>query len=84
MPIREDRQFYDLPFVLLFFSNFIMENNITNHHAQTQKENEFDEYEYETAKQIFANEEAFRQYAMEKETQFVYQLPNNNMVVVVC
>ena len=59
------------------------ENNFTEC-FEYEKENEFDEYEYETAKQIFANEEAFRQYAMEKETQFVYQLPNNNMVVVVC
>ena len=59
------------------------ENNFTEC-FEYEKENEFDEYEYETAKQIFANEEAFRQYAMGKETQFVYQLPNNNMVVVVC
>ena len=50
-----------------------------------EKECEFCEYEYEIAKQIFASEEAFKQYAMgDKETQFVYQLPNNDMVVVVC
>lgn len=48
-----------------------------------EKECEFGEYEYETAKQIFVNEEAFRGYAMgNKETQFVYQLPNNDMVIV--
>lgn len=50
-----------------------------------EKECEFCEYEYKTAVQIFASEEAFREYAMgDKETQFVYQLPNNDMVVVVC
>ena len=50
-----------------------------------EKEDEFYEYEPETAKQIFSNIEVFREYAMEnKETQFVYQLPNNDMVVVVC
>jgi hypothetical protein len=59
------------------------ENNFTEC-FEYEKENEFDEYEYETAKQIFASEGAFRKYAMEKETQFVYQLPNNDMVVVVC
>lgn len=59
------------------------ENNFTEC-FEYEKENEFNEYEYKTAKQIFASEEAFREYAMAKETQFVYQLPNNNMVVVVC
>lgn len=59
------------------------ENNFTEC-FEYEKENEFSEYEYETAKQIFASEEAFREYAMAKETQFVYQLSNNNMVVVVC
>lgn len=50
-----------------------------------EKENEFCEYEYETAKQIFSSEEAFKEYAMgDKEMQFVYQLPNNDMVIVVC
>ena len=50
-----------------------------------EKKCEFGEYEYETAKQIFASEEAFKEYVMgDKETQFVYQLPNNEMVIVVC
>lgn len=50
-----------------------------------EKECEIHEYEPEVAEQIFVSEEAFREYAMgDKETQFVYQLPNNNMVVVVC
>lgn len=59
------------------------ENNFTECY-EYEKENEFDEYEYETAKHIFSSEEAFKEYAMDKETQFVYQLPNNDMVVVVC
>lgn len=60
------------------------ENNFTEC-FEYEKENEFDEYEYETAKHIFSSKEAFREYAMgDKETQFVYQLPNNDMVVVVC
>ena len=60
------------------------ENNFTEC-FEYEKEYEFDEYEYETAKHIFASEEAFREYVMgDKETQFVYQLPNNDMVVVVC
>lgn len=50
-----------------------------------EKKYEFSEYEYKTAKQIFVSEEAFKEYAMgDKETQFVYQLPNNDMIIVVC
>ena len=60
------------------------ESNFTECY-QYEKECEFYEYEYKTAKQIFTSEEAFMEYAMgDKETQFVYQLPNNDMVVVVC
>lgn len=44
-----------------------------------EKENEY--YEYgEIAELIFANEEAFREYSL---NEFVFQLPNNDMVVVV-
>lgn len=50
-----------------------------------EKENEYYEYDTEVAKQIFENEVVFKDYVMgDKETQFVYQLPNNDMVVVVC
>ena len=50
-----------------------------------EKECEIHEYAPEVAEQIFVSEEAFKEYAMgDKETQFVYQLPNNDMVVVVC
>lgn len=50
-----------------------------------EKYEEYHEYDSETAKEIFVNEEAFREYAMgDKETQFVYQLPNNDMVAIVC
>lgn len=60
------------------------ENNFTECY-EYEKENEFDEYEYETAKRIFSSEEAFKEYAMgDKETQYIYQLPNNNMVIIVC
>ena len=60
------------------------ENNFRECFAYEEK-CEFSEYEYETAKQIFISEEAFKEYAMgDKETQFVYQLPNNEMVIVVC
>ena len=48
-----------------------------------EKENEYSEYEPSVAKEIFASEEAFRNYAMDETIQFVYQLPNNEMVVVV-
>ena len=47
-----------------------------------EKDNEYFEYDTEIA---FVNEEAFKEYVMgDKTTQFVYQLPNNDMVVVVC
>ena len=50
-----------------------------------EKECEIHEYDHDVAEQIFVSEEAFMKYTMgDKETQFVYQLPNNNMVVVVC
>ena len=50
-----------------------------------EKENEFDEYDYEVAMKIFKDIEVFKEYVMgDKETQYVYQLPNNDMVVVVC
>lgn len=50
-----------------------------------EKECEIHEYDHDVAEQIFVSEEAFMEYAMgDKETQFVYQLPNNDMVVVVC
>lgn len=50
-----------------------------------ERDCEFYEYDREVAEQIFVSEEAFMEYAMgNKETQFVYQLPNNDMVVVVC
>lgn len=50
-----------------------------------EKENQFYEYDRHIAQQIFVSEAAFKEFAMgDIETQFVYQLPNNNMVVVVC
>lgn len=50
-----------------------------------EKDNEFTEYDYEVAVEIFKDIEKFREWVMgDKETQFVYRLPNNNMVVVVC
>ena len=50
-----------------------------------EKDNEYFEYDVDVATEIFEDIEVFREYAMgDKETQFVYQLPNNDMVVVVC
>lgn len=50
-----------------------------------EKENEYSEYDHKVAERIFLSEEAFREYVMgDKETQFIYQLPNNDMVIVVC
>ena len=50
-----------------------------------EKENEYFEYDIEVAMNIFEDIEVFKDYVMgDKETQFVYQLPNNDMVVVVC
>lgn len=46
-----------------------------------EKENEY--YKTEIAEQIFTSEETFKEYAMNGDAWFVYQLPNNNMVVVV-
>ena len=49
---------------------------------------EKDEYDYaykpELANEIFSSIEAFKEYAMKGDTQFVYQLPNNKMVAIVC
>lgn len=60
------------------------ESNLTEC-FEYEKEYAFDNYEYETAKKIFANEETFKNYAMDdKKTQFVFHQPNNDMVVVVC
>lgn len=47
-----------------------------------EKNNNF--YDYDNANIIFSSEESFKEYAMDKEIQFVYQLPNNGIVVVVC
>ena len=46
-----------------------------------EKEHEYDAYDPEVAKRIFADIEQFKEYAMDIT---VYQLPNNDMVVVVC
>ena len=51
---------------------------------KSEKEGEYYSYDPELAKEIFTNVEAFKKYAMEGKTQFVYQLPNNKMVAVVC
>lgn len=60
------------------------ENNFTEC-FKYEKECEIYEYDPDVAEQIFVSEEAFKEYTMgNKKTQFVYQLPNNNMVVVVC
>ena len=47
-----------------------------------EKDNNF--YDYGNASVIFSSIESFKEYAMDNEIQFVYQLPNNDMVVVVC
>ena len=44
----------------------------------------FYEYDPELVQEIFENIESFKEYSMEGDTQFVYQLPNNKMVAVVC
>ena len=50
-----------------------------------EKEYMIYDYDPDVAEQIFVSEEAFKEYVMgDKETQFIYQLPNNDMVVVVC
>lgn len=50
-----------------------------------EKENEYSEYDIEVAMNIFEDIEVFKDYVMgDKKTQFVYQLPNNDMVIVVC
>ena len=60
------------------------ESNLTEC-FEYEKECEYFEYDIEVAKKIFINEEIFKDYVMgDKKTQFVYQLPNNDMVVVVC
>lgn len=60
------------------------ESNLTEC-FEYEKECEYFEYDTEVAKKIFINEEIFKDYVMgDKKTQFVYQLPNNDMVVVVC
>ncbi len=69
---------------ILEFENYWCRDRSFTEYYKYAKENEFNEYGYETAKQIFASEEAFRKYSMEKETQFVYQMPNNKMVIIVC
>ena len=49
-----------------------------------EKDGEYYSYDPELAKEIFSSVEAFKKYAMEGKTQFVYQLPDSDMVVVVC
>lgn len=49
-----------------------------------EKDEYYDAYDTEFAKEIFTSIEAFKKYATEGKTQFVYQLPDNDMVVVVC
>lgn len=50
-----------------------------------EKENEYFEYDIEVATNIFEDIKLFKEYVMgDEKTQFVYQLPNNDMVIVVC
>ena len=49
-----------------------------------EKDEYFYEYDPELVQEIFENIESFKEYSMEGDTQFVYQLPNNKMVAVVC
>lgn len=51
---------------------------------ESEKDGYYYAYDPELAKEIFSSVEAFKKYAMEGKTQFVYQLPNSDMVVVVC
>ena len=46
-----------------------------------EKECEYFEYDEDVAMEIFEDIEVFKDYAIDN---FVYQLPNNDMVVVVC
>lgn len=49
-----------------------------------EKDAYFYAYDPEFAQRIFENIESFNEYSMKGKTQFVYQLPNNKMVAVVC
>jgi hypothetical protein len=49
-----------------------------------EKDAYFYAYDPEFAQKIFENIESFKEYSMKGKTQFVYQLPNNKMVAVVC
>ena len=49
-----------------------------------EKNGEYYAYDPELAQTIFESIEAFKEFAMKGDTQFVYQLPNNKMVAVVC
>lgn len=51
---------------------------------ECEKDGYYYSYDPELAKEIFSSIEAFKKYAMEGKTQFVYQLPDSDMVVVVC
>lgn len=47
-----------------------------------ERDNNF--YDYANAEEVFSSKESFKKFVMDEKTQFVYQLPNNEMVVVVC
>ena len=49
-----------------------------------EKNGEYYAYDPELAQTIFESIETFKEFAMKGDTQFVYQLPNNKMVAVVC
>lgn len=51
---------------------------------ELEKDGYYYAYDPELAKEIFTSIEAFKKYAMEGKTQFVYQLPDSDMVIVVC
>lgn len=60
-----------------------------NHWHRENNLEECFEYErennyYDYTEEILSSIESFEEYAMDPETQFVYQLPNNKMIVVVC
>ena len=51
---------------------------------ECEKDGYYYSYDPKLAQKIFKNIESFKEYAMKGDTQFVYQLPNNKMVAVVC
>ncbi len=49
-----------------------------------ERDEQYYSYNPLVAKEIFTSIEAFKKHAMHENMQYVYQLPHNDMVVVVC